>query len=57
MTSISLDVLEQLPPPHSYLCKCSKFNMFKDITAALRCPHCSKAAEHQEELLNTSNSP
>lgn len=57
MTSISLDVLEQLSPPYSYLCKCSKFNMFKDIIAALRCPHCSKAAEHLEECLITSNSP
>lgn len=57
MTSISLDVLEQLSPPHCYLCKSSKFNMFKDIIAALRCPQCSKAAEHLQECLNTSNSP
>lgn len=56
-TSISPDVLEQLSPPHSYPCKRSKFNMFKDIIAALRCPHCSKAAEQPEERLNTSNSP
>lgn len=34
---------------HPCLCLCSKFSLFKDILAALRCPHCSKAAEHLEE--------
>lgn len=57
MTVVSLDGLDYLSPPHSYMCKSSKFNMFKDIIAALRCPHRSKAAEHPEECLNTSNSP
>lgn len=42
---------------HPYLCHCSKFSLFKDSLAALRCPHCSKAAEHLEEHLNTSHSP